>query len=59
MSGPDHSESTLDPREAFERLASAHLGDGASPTGSLQLLQLELPADPVVASVARDEVGSG
>lgn len=57
MSSPDHSGSTLDPPVPSEKVASTDPVDGASPTGSPQLLQLELAADPVVASVARDEVG--
>lgn len=57
MSRADNSDSVLDPPAPSEKVASRHLVDRASRTGLPQLLQLELPADPIVASVARDEVG--
>jgi hypothetical protein len=56
MSSPGNYESILQLPTSSKRVASPHPADGASRSGSPQLLQLELAADPVVASMARDRV---
>jgi anti-sigma regulatory factor (Ser/Thr protein kinase) len=57
MSPPDHPEIILDPPTPSDKVVAPHPVDQASRSSSPQLLQLELPADPIVAAVTRDELG--
>ncbi len=56
MSPPDISEGTVDPLASSTQAVFQHAADRGSRGGLPRLLRLELPADPVVVSVARDRV---